>query len=268
MIIDKKLIIVMAFVLLLLVQAVSVVALTSDEAEKAWKESKKKSKDAQDTHREAKVDFAVNKSETNKKAVVDTGKAALKAALDEAEAWLKWKKADANENTEVPKYLKDTIILDVDKNLAKIELLRNDVENVKTQFELGIVFLKMIGKYFEVLADVARNVGAVWVYLGETRADKISSYETKLREAAKSISNNEDIIAKLDDAKKELGIAKRNIANAKDTYKLVKIPGTPLIKFSEGNNYLKAAKSNLLAAHGHLNKAFIKLNAAGTMGGE
>ena len=48
---------------------------------------------------------------------------------------------------------------------------------VETRLELGITFLQMIGKYVELLTDVARNAGMVWVHIGNTRADTIADYE-------------------------------------------------------------------------------------------
>ena len=44
---------------------------------------------------------------------------------------------------------------------------------------------------------------------------------------------------------------------AEDAYAEVVLPGTPLIKFSEGNNNLRAARMNLIAAHKNLNQAYM-----------
>jgi len=245
--------IIAVFVLLLLVQSVVVTALTASEAKQEWFAARDISKEVQEEYRAAKLTYAADQSDDNNQAVIDSGKELLNAALDEVEAWLNWKELEVKENPEVPENLKDEIEDDVQANLAKIDTLRNDVDNVQTRFELGVVFLKMIGKYTELLSDVARNSGKVWVYLAETHSEKIETYEAQLRESA---NGNDVVIEKLDLALSELESAKNNIENSERAYNLVKIPGTPLIKFSEGNNYLKIARTNMLSAHGYLNQAY------------
>lgn len=248
----------MVFLLIavLLIQVFAVTALTADEAKKEWKDAKQASKEKQEIHRNAKVDFAANKSEENRQAVIDTGKDVLNAALDEAEAWLVWKDIEAEEDEELPEDLKETIKEDIEKNLDKIEELRTDVDGITNQLELGLVFLKMVGKYVELLTDVARDSGMILVHIGEARIETVEEYEAKLRDAAESIDDNEEILEKLDDAKEDLDEAKSNVAKAKDSYEEVVLPGTPLIKFAEGNNYMRTAKTNLLSAHADLNQAY------------
>jgi Na+-transporting methylmalonyl-CoA/oxaloacetate decarboxylase gamma subunit len=244
------------FLALLILQTVAVSAMTADEAKQAWEEAKQVSKDAQKIHQDAKITWAADKTPENDQAVVDTGKTVLNDALDEAEAWLIWKNLEAEENNDVPEELKNAVKDDVDANLAKIDALRTDVSGVKNQFELGVVFLKMIGKYFELLADVARDSGKMWVHIGNTYADTTEEYEEKLRTAAEGMPDNEDIIQKLDTAKSELETARRNIDNAASSYEQVRLPGTPLLKFAEGNSYLRAAQANLILSQGYLNQAY------------
>lgn len=252
----KIIIITVLLVVLVLLQAVAVSALTASDAKQDWFTSKQESQEAQTKYNTAKLDFAADQSTENNQKIIDTGKDVLNAALDEVEAWLIWKNLEAVENSQVPEELKDSIEADVEVNLAKIDLLRADVANIENKFELGVVFLKMIGKYVELLADVGRNSGKMWVHIGETHATTIENYETKLRATASEISDNDEIIQKLDLAEQELESARRNINNAETAYEQVKVPGTPLIKFSEGNNYLKIAKTNLLSAHRYLNQAY------------
>ncbi|MFH1638561.1 MAG: hypothetical protein ABIB71_09105 [Candidatus Woesearchaeota archaeon] len=242
---------------LLIMQAFAVSALTAGEAKDAWLEARSSSLEKQEQHREAKLLFAENKSDENRQNVVDTGKEVLHAALDEVEAWLTWKELEAKENPEVPDDIIESIENDVAANKAKIEGLRTDVDGVNNQLGLGLVFLKMIGKYTELLADVARNSGAMWVHIANTKADTIEEYEARLRGIAEGMDDNEEILATLDKAVTELEVARRNIDNAESVYDQVRVPGTPLLKFSEGNNYLKAATGNLILAHGHLNKAYL-----------
>lgn len=231
----------------------SVSALTASEAKQDWLDAKKVSKERQMTHQEAKLAFGRDRSEENRQRFVETGKDMLSAALDEAEAWLKWKDLEAEENPGVPSEIKQQIFEDVEANLDKVDALRVDVDGVKNQVELSLVFLKMIGKYFELVADVARNSGSMWVYIGNEKADTIEDYEMKLREAA---AGDQEALKYLDYAHEELVKARLNLEEAADTYAQVKIPGQPLIRFAEGNNYLNAAKMDLIAAQGDLVKAY------------
>lgn len=241
---------------LLLVQMFSVSALTSSEAKQEWLDAKEYSLDVQEEHRDAKLDYAVNKTDENQQLVIDTGKIVLHAALDEAEAWLVWKNLEAEEDSRVPDEIKESIQEAVDTNIAKIDALRDDVDGIETQLELGLVFLKMIGEYFELLADVARNTGYMWVHIGNTLLDTTEEYEAKLRDAA---GDNEDVLELLDQAASELETARENVEDANGAYGEVVLPGTPLLKFSEGNTYLRAAKLNLVAAQGYLAQAYAEL---------
>jgi len=252
----KKATIGIFIIVLILMQTIAVSAISESEARDAWLAAKKNTRDTQEQYNEAKLTYAANNSLENQQAVVDTGKLVLHAALNEAEAWLIWKKLEAENNPEVPGEIKNSIINDVEANLAKIESLRTDVDNVDNQLELGIVFLKMIGKYFELVADVARNSGMLWSYIANTRADKIDEYEGKMRDIAEGMEDNTAILQHLDDAKSELETARRNIDNAENVYEQVRIPGTPVLKFAEGNNYLRAAQANMLAAYSHIEFAY------------
>ncbi|MBU1623059.1 MAG: hypothetical protein KKH52_03530 [Nanoarchaeota archaeon] len=250
-------------ILLLLVIPIFATALDADDARQGWRDAKTISQEKQVEHQDAKLDYAADPTEENNQLIVDTGKEVLYAALDEAEAWLIWKQLEAEENDDVPDEIKDDIENDVEANLAKIDELRTDVDNINTKFELGVTFLKMIGKYFELLSDVARNTGSMWVYIGEVRADKISDFEEKLRTTAEEIDDNEEIIEFLDLAREQLEDAEQNIAQADEEYEQVRIPGQPLIKFANGNNYLTVAKGNLLSAHSYLSQAYLLILSGG-----
>ncbi len=247
----KKTMIMFAILLSALLMLQSVSAMSAGEARVEWKDLKRVSQDKKDIHNEAKSDFAIDKSEENRERVVETGKDLLHSALDEAEAWLKWKDLEAEENPEVPSDIKQDIFEDVETNLVKINDLRSDVDAVNNQIELGLTFLKMVGKYFELLADVMRDSGKMWAYIAESHADKIEEFELKLR-----VSEDPEVQSLLDDARDELQTARENIDRAEQAYAEVKLPGKPLIKFSEGNNYLRSARANMLAAHSSLDQAY------------
>lgn len=253
----KKSLITLFCIVLILMQVVAVTALTSIEAKQKWMDAKTASKEKQTLHQEAKVNFAVNNSAENNQAVVDTGKAVLNAALDEAEAWLNWKKAETEENTLISQDLKNTILNDVQTNLNKVAALRTDVDSIQNQLGLGLVFLKMVGKYGELVTDVARNSGKVFVEIGNSEITKAESYEAKMRTAAETMSNKDAILQKLNAAKAELSEARTNVVNANNKYNEVVLPGTPLIKFSEGNNYMRTARANLLSVQANLNTAYL-----------
>jgi hypothetical protein len=249
--------------ILLLAQPLAVSAITSSEAKQAWYEAKETSRDAQAAHRQAKIAYAADRTPENEQRVIDTGKDALHAALDEAEAWLVWKDLEVDENPGIPQELKATIGQDVETNLAKIEELRDEVDGIDTRLELGLVFLKMVGKYAELLTDVARDTGFVWVHLMTMHADTVEEYEQELRTVATGMPDNDDILEALDSAAEELASARENIDQARAEYEEVRLPGTPLIKFSNGNNYLRIAKGNLLSAHGYLNQAYAAMVRGG-----
>ncbi|MBU1111554.1 MAG: hypothetical protein ABIG93_00310 [archaeon] len=259
----KRLLIAFLLISLLLVQAVAVSALTANEAKDDWKDAKEDSLDAQALHQAAKTEYAGDPSEENEDDLIEAGKTVLNAALDEVEAWLIWKDLEAEENNDVPEDLKDAIQEDVEDNLAVIDELREDVDGVDTQFELAVVFLKMIGKYFELLADVAQNSGLVWVHIGETYADDVEDYEIGLREQAEDLDDNEEIIDLLDEADDELEEARENIQDAEEAYNEIETSGQPLVKFAEGNNYLRTARTNLFSAHGYLEEAYREMVSRG-----
>jgi hypothetical protein len=247
---------------LLLIQPLDVNALTASEAKQAWIAAKEASRKAQEAHRKANIDWAASKTDENNQKVIDTGKAALQAALNEVEAWLTWTDLEVKENPEIPENLKATIHNDVTANLAKIDVLRGEVDAVGNRIQLATVFLKMIGKYIELVTDVARNTGLVWVHIAETYADTVEDYEAELRTAAKGASNESDVLAKLDQARSDLDKARTNIGLAEAEYTLVKLPGNPILKFANGNNYLRIARNDLLAAHASIKQAYLLL--AGT----
>ncbi len=257
----KKINIAIIAILLLLFQIAAVSAMTASDAREEWQDAKDASKDAREAYTDARVDFVADNSDENEQALIEAGKDSLNAALDEAEAWLVWKDLEAQDNDDLPEEMKENIQEDVDKNIAKIEDLREKVDNIQTRIELGVVFIEMIGKYVELLTDVARNSGLVWVFIADEKADTIEGYEEKLRDAAQDMDDNEDILEYLDDAKAELEIARSNIDNAESTYYQVTTPGTPLMKFAEANNYLRSAKINLINAHRNLNQAFIAMSS-------
>jgi hypothetical protein len=238
-------------------------ALTANEAKQVWYEAKAQSMEAQELHREAKAAWAADKTPENNQQVIDTGKEVLNAALDEAEAWLIWQELEAEENPELPANLVQTIKADVSVNLGKIDVLREDVSGIQTQFDLGIVTLKMIGKYLELLTDVARDCGLIWAHVMTVHADTAETYESDLRQAAGTMPDNQDIIGKLDLARAEIQTARKNIDAADAEYEQVRLPGSPLIKFSNGNNYLRIARGNLLSAHGYLNQAYVMMASGG-----
>lgn len=252
----KRTIIALFVIALLVMQVTAVSALNAGDAKQEWRDAKDISADKQEIHRDAKLTFAGDKSEENRQAVVDTGKDVLNAALDEAEAWLVWKDLETEENPDIPEDLKVTIHEDVEKNLEKIDDLRVDVDRISNQLELGIVYLKMVGKYIELVTDVARDSGKVYVHLANTQIEKTDDLESRLREGAEDLDNNDEIIKKLDAARDDIDEAKRNVDKAESSYEQVVLPGTPLIKFSEGNNYLRVARTNLISAHGNLNQAY------------
>ncbi|MDY6966663.1 MAG: hypothetical protein SVM80_12005 [Halobacteriota archaeon] len=252
---NKKVFVIFAIAMLLL-QPLAVSALTAGEAKQEWHDARQLSREARQAYRDARIEFVGNNTPENEQKVIDTGKDSLHAALDEAEAWLIWANLNAQENPEIPDELKQTIEDDVNTNLEKIEALRVKVDGIQRRIDIGLVFLEMVTEYIELVSDVARNTGMMWVHVADTRADTVEDYEAKLRAEAEGMDDNEDIIEKLDQARSALEDARENIDNANSSYNEVRIHGQPLIQFAEGNNYLRTARTNLLSAHSYLNQAF------------
>lgn len=237
--------------------ALSVQAMTSIEAKQKWLSARQERATTKSSYNQAQLTFAGDKSKENEEKLVDSAKKLLNSVLTEAESWLNWKKEEANENSEIASELKTNITNDVASNLIKIATLRTEVDKINTRLEVGLTTLKMVGSYVELLADVARNTGFAWVDRGDKLITKVEGYESKLRQVAIQLENSDDILKQLDRAKTEIKIAKQNVANAKNSYTNVKIPGMPLIKFAEGNNYLRTAKNNLTWAQQALGQAFV-----------
>lgn len=253
----KKTVVTFFLIALLMMQCTVVTALTESEAKQVWRDAKHISHEKKQIHLDAKIKFAGDNSEENRQEVVDTGKDVLYAALDEAEAWLVWKDLEARSNPDLADELKDTIHEDVEANLAKIDELRTDVDGIENRLQLGLVYLKMVGKYVELLTDVARDSGQILVYRVNTQIDTAEDIESKLRTEAGNMDGNDDIIEKLDAAKADLGEARSNLNKAETSYNQVVLPGTPLIKFKEANNYLRTVKTNLISAQSNLHQAYI-----------
>ncbi|MBU0540647.1 hypothetical protein KKF59_03450 [Patescibacteria group bacterium] len=252
----KKIIAVLTLVASLSANTLPALAATPSELRQVWLDAKQVRLDADAEYRQAQLDYKKDKTPENDQRVIDTAKTVLNDALDEAEAWLKWKRLEADENPRVPADLKSNVDNDVDANLAKIDGFRTDVAGIENRLQVAVVFLKIVGGHTSLLTDVARNSGAMWVYIGEQLASKVSDYETKLRTAAADMSDNTEALAKLDVVKNELAAANKKIALAKTAYEKVRLPGTPLRKFAEANAYLRQAKTNLINAQVQLNHVF------------
>lgn len=233
-----------------------VFALTQGEAKNAWIDARSATAAADGVYKQAQLDYQANKTPENEQKVVDSAKTLLNDALDEAGSWLVWKRLEAQEDSRVPADIKTNIENDVAKNLAKIDGLHAEVNAITNRGEVLVVFLKIAGAYVELLADVARNTGAMWSHIGDDLVVLVEGYEIKLRTSVTAMPDNTELLAKLDSAKTEIASAKTNIASAKSSYELVKLPGTPLIKFAEGNSYLRTAQLNLINAQSQLDQVY------------
>jgi len=250
----KKILLVLLITFLLIPNVLF--ASTSSQAKQDWLEAKRIRFEMDAGHKQAKLDYAQDKTQENEQQVIDTAKDLFNAVLDEVESWLEWKKVESQENPNVPDEIQTNIENDVAVNVSKIDDLRGDVDSIKTQGDVGATFLKMIGSYIELLTDVARNSGAMWASIGDKLIETAKKYEQKLRDAAEKLSDNDEIINKLNVAKAELETAQDKVNLAESAYKQVKLPGTPLVKFAEGNTYLRQAKTNLINAQQQLEHAF------------
>jgi hypothetical protein len=245
------------FILLLVFQAT---ALSATEAEQDWIEAKQANLEASEKYNQAQQTYEQDKTPENDQAAIDAGKELLHAALNEVEAWLIWTDVEAKENLDVPQDLQETISQDVEKNLAEIEPLRNEIDDIDNRIEFAIVYLKMVNKYLHLLTDVARNNGLVWVHIATLYADSIEEYSNTIEENAKG---NSQVLAQIELVDNSLADARFDITNAQGAYTLVLLPGAPLLKYADGNAHLYLARNDLIAAYGHLSKAYILMAAGG-----
>jgi len=254
----RKLLILLALLSLLL-PTFAANAASAEDARQTWQNAIAARLSADVAYKQATEKYQKDKTPENDAGVIDAAKAALRSVLNEAEAWLNWKNAEAQANPYASDEIKQNIGADVNKNLAKISGLRQEVDAIDNRIEVATVFIKIAGSYVELLADVARNTGAVWVEWGNKLIATAESLEAKLREAA---TDNTPALAALDKAKTELTESREHANEAAAAYKLVTLPGTPLIKFAEGNKHLRLARLNLLTAQEYLAEAW-RLIAAG-----
>lgn len=249
--------IVLSLIIGLLIGLLPAVALmqSQEQAKQKWQNALQSRQTAANKYQQDRGNYLSNRSPANEQKYINSAKKMFLAALDEAEAWLEWRKTADQANSEIPDNIKESIKNAVDANLAKIDPLRVEVREVTSQLEGQAVFLRMLSRWTELLADVARNTGYLWVYQVEQRIETTERYESQLREKVKYSPNKSDLINKLNLAKNEIASAKNNVSLANTAYNLVVMGGIPLIpitKFVEGNDYLRQAKLNLLNAHSQL----------------
>lgn len=222
-----------------------------------WVTAQQQRIEQQTVYNTARINYGASKTPENEQKMIDEGKKLLDDWLAEAEEWLYWKNTEAEADPRVPDDIRTNIQNDVNKNLTQIANLKQEVDAIQNQAQLGITFIKMVVAYSQLLVDVARNVGAMWVAIGNNLLATTSQYEKQLRTAAQGMSDNAEIMQKLDSAKSELDAAQKNVDSASAAYKQVVFPGTPFIKFAEGNNNLQLAKLNLITAQNNLSNVFL-----------
>lgn len=240
---------------ILMLQVVSISAISASQAREEWRNTKQESKNMREAYREANLKWMGDKTDSNNEAAIEAGKDSLNAALDEVEAWLNWKKAEVESNDEAPSELKDEILEDIDKNMGVIEELRGEVNEIQNRIQLGVTWLRMVGKYLELITDVSRNSGKIWVWIANERINNLEEFESRLREIAEEIDDNADILEKLNEAQDEIESAREDVEDAEEAYEVVVAGKRPLMSFHEGNQYLRLARVNMLNAHRNLNQA-------------
>lgn len=251
----KRVSIAFLLIFLLIFQITAVSALSASRAKEKWQEAKQETESLKNIHNEAKAKWAGTKSDENVQGYIDTGKDFLNAALDEVDAWLIWKQKEVDEDKEVPAELRNQIKSDIDENRAKVREQREIVGSANTIGGLNLVAFGMVLKYLELLTDVARDSGKILVFKSNQYIDAISQYEQTLRAEAENMENNEEVLSHLDSSKADIEEARSNTAKADIAYAQVVAGGTPIVKFNEGNQYLKTARANMISANNHLRLA-------------
>jgi hypothetical protein len=237
-------------------QTSNALAISDSSAKQDWLAGMKARVAKEEIHLTAKNTYKDDSSEENNQEVIKTGRELLAAVLDEVDYWLIWQKVKAENNSQVSSELQRKILDDVEKNQLKVEGLQKEVSEIDNRIELGVVFIKMIGSYLDLLTDVARNSGLAWVEVGYRLISVGVDYENKLREATEDIEDSAGIISKLDEAKTKLSEALEHVKVANGYYEKVKVPGQPLKNFTNGNVEIRNARNSLLSANQLLIESF------------
>ena len=143
----KKIIATLVLVTSMATNALPALAESQNELRQTWLNAKKIRLEADAAYRQAQLDYKKDKTLENDQRVIDAAKTVLNDALDEAEAWLKWKQLEADDNIDVPEGIKNNVDSDVEANLAKIDGFRADFAGIENRLQVIGVFIKIVGGY-------------------------------------------------------------------------------------------------------------------------
>lgn len=192
--------------------------------------------------------------------VIDKAKISLNAGLDAAIAFFEFQKEKLT-GVDISENLKDIIRNDLDENIGVAESLKTDVGNIKTRLEVGLVTLKIVDKYLDLLVDVMRDSGLVFVEKADNRYDKLNNFRDKV-ESKIPEGKEDDYKDLLDKVESNMNEAKSNIDGAEAKYKSIIQKQGSRIAFQEGNNLIRQSNQNMKLAFENLRLIVIKLRGS------
>lgn len=222
-----------------------------------WIDAKAVHKEARDVWKEAQVLVNSVNTPENVRNVIDKAKISLNAGLDEAIAYFEFQK-DKLLDSDISDDLKVVIQADIDNNLGIANDLKNDVAGITTRLQIGIVTLKIVDKYLDLLVDIMRDTGLVFVEKGNNRHDKLDNFRDRIESniPADSKSDYQELLDKIENNMNE---AKSNINSAEAKYKSITQKQGSGVAFREGNNLMRQSNQNMKLAFENLRLIVIRL---------
>lgn len=228
----------------------SVVVLASiADARQTWLEARETHIELQQEWREAQQLVARENTPENVENVVNKAKVSLNSGLDEAIAFFELQKEKLT-TADVSDDLKQTIESDLNKNIDAAEALKDDVNSIQTRVEVGITSLKILDAYLNLLVDVMRDSGFVYVEKARLRVEKLEQFRDMLQEKVNLApeSKKQELEGLMDDLNKNIQDAKDNIDEAEDNYKSITQKEGSRLKFQQGNTNIMQSRNEMLMA--------------------
>jgi len=227
----------------------AVVFASVEDARLKWLDAKEKSLELRQEWQEAQRLVAANNTPENTANVIEKAKASLNSGLDEAVAFFEFHKEKLT-NEDISSDLKSTIESDINKNIDIANGLKNDVDAIKTRAEVGIVSLNIIDAYLNLLVDIMRDSGLVYVEKANLRVGKLEEWRDKLNEkiALAPEDKKAELNRLMDDLNKNLDYAKQEINDAETKYRSITKKEGSGIAFAEGNTLIMKSRSHMVLA--------------------
>ena len=231
-----------------------------ESARLKWLEAKETHLGLQQEWRQAQLLVAANNTQENIENVIEKAKAALNAGLDEAIAFFEFHKEKLT-SADVSDELKATIESDLNKNIDVAEGLKDDVNAITTRAEVGVVSLKIIDAYLNLLVDVMRDTGLVFVEKANLRVEKLEEFRDTLQEKVDIAPEDkkEDLDKLMESLNVHIDEAKSAIDSAEEAYNSITKKEGSRIAFEKGNTLIRQSRSHMVLAFQDIRQIVKKL---------